>query len=65
MSLYASTTRDHLERIAMLARACRDAQRRYFESRDGRSLAIAKDAERRLNEALKDTGPKQQTLGIV
>jgi hypothetical protein len=55
------TRTEKLEEIAKLVRACREAQRRYFQRRDQASLIEAKEQERMLDDALAwldDGGPR-------
>jgi hypothetical protein len=46
------THTEKLEEIVDLARACREAQRRYLQRRDHESLVDAKEQERMLDDAL-------------
>lgn len=58
--------RDQLVALAELARKCRRAQAAYFQSRNNGDLRVAKDYERRLDQAVADVldrpTPAQRTL---
>ena len=58
--------RSELVELAEIARKCRRAQATYFQSRNNGDLRVAKDYERRLDDAialiLDKPKPQQRTL---